>query len=445
MLYLLLLISTVFLTSIFSYLIFQRFIDNQMNVIDIDTTVIRIKLEKLYERKINLFELPDYTTRERANNNSKNSSVFLEKIEKDYPDYKFMIKTLEGTIEYKEEPKLIYDNRESKYYFEISREIHFAENIPFKSIKLSLKLNFFQMILKSLLYGTIITVIILIPLILFFSRTIITPIIRISRGARQIAGGNLGIQVKTKAKDELGELAKSFNYMSKELHKMKRIRDDLLAMISHELRSPLGRIQGYTEILNDLELSKKDKESYRMSIFSEVNILNKMVGEIIEISRLELKKETMYFEKIDLGNLIEEVKRELSLRKNVGNDVKYKITYHKHLLVKIDVDKMKRVLLNVIENSIKANATEISLSAKKDEKKIYIKIIDNGIGIPEDLLEIVFEKFYRVDKSRDRKTGGFGLGLSICKGIIEEHNGKIYFTKRKKGTELNIELSLETQ
>ena len=439
--YIFLLVSTVIITSISSYLFFQKLLDSHLSTFNIDTNTIRMKLEKLYEKKIKLFELPDLDN-EKDSESKDDSNLLLEPLKKDYPEYNFKFETIEGVFEYQEKPRLIYDNREGKYYFEITREIKVKENLPFKSLKLSLKLNYFEIIFKSLILGALVTIIAWFPFILFFSRTIINPIINLSKGAKQIATGNLGIKVKANLKDELGELANSFNYMSKELFKIKRIRDDLLAVISHELRSPLGRIKGYTEILNDLKLNEKDRMTYFDSILNEIDFLNYMVGEIIEVSRLELNKERLFLEKVDLVGLIENVKKDLYLSKPIKKDIKYIFSYDKGLYCDIDVEKIKRVLLNIFENSIKAGASEIKFKAKKDNKKIKIVITDNGKGIPEDQLELVFEKFYRVDKSRDRETGGFGLGLAICRGIIKEHNGDIYFAKKSNGAELHIELPL---
>ena len=442
--YIFLLVSTVIITSISSYLFFQKLLDSHLSNFNVDTNTIRMKLEKLYEKKIKLFELPDLDDTKDPESKD-NSNLLLEPLKKDYPEYNFKLETIEGVFEYQEKPRLIYDNREGKYFFEITREIKVKENLPFKSLKLSLKLNYFEIIFKSLILGALVTIIAWFPFMIFFSRTIINPIINLSKGAKQIATGNLGIKVKANLKDELGELANSFNYMSKELYKIKRIRDDLLAVISHELRSPLGRIKGYTEILNDLKLNEKDRITYFDSILNEIDFLNYMVGEIIEISRLELNKERLLLEKFDLVDLIENVKKELNLSKPLKKNITYTFNYDKKLYCDIDVEKIKRVLLNVFENSIKANASEIKFKAKKDNKKIKIIIADNGRGIPEDQLELVFEKFYRVDKSRDRETGGFGLGLAICRGIIKEHNGDIYFVKRNSGAELHIELPLASE
>jgi len=272
--------------------------DSQISIIDSNTNVIKSKVENLYKKNVNVFELPDL----KSNKESQNSSnIILQAIEKSFPGYKFKIPTVEGTIEYVDIPKLVYDKKEMKYYFEITRELKFSENFPFKSLQLSIKLNYYQIILRSLILGTVIATAILIPIIIIFSNTIVQPIIKLTKGAKSIAEGNLGIQVKYNSSDELGELSESFNYMSNELIKIKKIRDDLLATISHEIRSPLARIKGYTELLSDLKLKKNEQKEYFDAILDEVETLNNMTAEIIEISRLELNKERFLKEDIDLN------------------------------------------------------------------------------------------------------------------------------------------------
>ncbi|HOJ63715.1 MAG TPA: HAMP domain-containing sensor histidine kinase [Spirochaetota bacterium] len=437
--YLLILLLSVILTSISSYLIFQKLMDSQISIIDSNTNVIKSKVENLYKKNVNVFELPDL----KSNKESQNSSnIILQAIEKSFPGYKFKIPTVEGTIEYVDIPKLVYDKKEMKYYFEITRELKFSENFPFKSLQLSIKLNYYQIILRSLILGTVIATAILIPIIIIFSNTIIQPIIKLTKGAKSIAEGNLGIQVKYNSSDELGELSESFNYMSNELIKIKKIRDDLLATISHEIRSPLARIKGYTELLSDLKLKKNEQKEYFDAILDEVETLNNMTAEIIEISRLELNKERFLKEDIDLNIFFSQFKEYMEVQKKLFN-IDYNITCEDNLVCNLDLDKFKRVLQNIIQNSIKAKAKNILITVKKDNNMALIICKDDGIGIPDDQLEIVFEKFYRVDKSRDRNTGGFGLGLAICKAIIKEHKGDIFFVPSKNGAELHIKLPLK--
>lgn len=443
-LYILLSVLTVFFTSLFSFFIFLRSIDAKIKLIDMNKNLIKNRLESIFKLKeryqgSNKLELPDLQKLMTQDSTVDFTASPFKKILADYPNYSFKFENIEGVLEYKEDSKLIYDNFKGKYYIEVTRQINFEENLPFKNLKLSVKLSFYGMMLKSLFLASLITLFLLVPLIILFSRNITSPILKISQGARDIASGNLGVKVNVNLNDELGELARTFNYMSKELHKIKRIRDDLLAVISHELRSPLSRIKGYTELLSDLKLKKEERNYYLDSILSEIDFLNKMINEIIEISRLELNKEQMIKEVVDLNTIFNSLRKEFEIISK-KNGIEFLFDTEENLLCFVDPGKIKRVFTNVVDNSIKANATKIYISAKKIDDKILIKVIDNGIGIPEEQLEIVFEKFYRVDQSRNRNTGGFGLGLAICKGIINEHKGNIFFVKRDNGAELHIEL-----
>lgn len=411
--------------------------DSQINAMDLNTSVIQSKVEELYNNES--FEIPNL--REKSPVEQDDSTFLFNDIKKEFPGYQFDLEFVEGKLEYKEIPRIVYDNKEKRYFFEIKRKIKFSKNVEFGSLQLSIKVSFFIIILRSLLLGTLISTIVLIPLMIFLSRRIITPIIDISRGAKEIAEGTLGIQVKHNSNDELGELSDSFNYMSKELSKIKEVRDDLLATISHELRSPLSRISGYTELLLDLKFNKKEQDLYYKSILQEIELLNNMVAEIIEISRLEMDKETLFLEKIDFGFFLEMIEEDLKISTKINN-VKLNFKYKYGIFCRIDVEKIKRVVVNAIQNSMNAKAKNIDIFATEENNKINVLIKDDGIGIKEKHLELVFEKFYRVDKSRDRKTGGFGLGLAICRGIIKEHKGKIYFAKVDKGSELHIELPI---
>ncbi len=425
------------LTAVFSYFIFQKLIDNQMSVFEEKTSVFKKQIENLYQAKTNIFDLNEIKEKMDVNE----SEIIFGTVEKVFHGYNIRIPVIEGVIEFKETPKLIYDGRQEKYFLEITREVKFAENMPFKSIHLSIKFNYYLIILRSLVFASVLTAIFMFPIIIFFSKSIVTPILQMSNIAKNIASGNLGVQIDHISDDEVGALSESLNFMSNELFKMKRIRDELLATISHELRSPLGRIKGYTEIIMDLDLSKQEVLNYYQNILSEVDFLNEMAGEIIEISRLEMGKETLYNEAVlseELRNRLLLVAKTFESAYNIVLDV----DEVENAELYIDVEKIERVFTNLISNSIKASANKITISSRLLEKFIEFKITDNGVGIPEDQFELVFEKFYRVDKSRDRNTGGFGLGLSICKGIINEHGSNIRFEKPISGSGAIVIFSL---
>ncbi len=413
-----------------------------MSILEEKTSVFQREIEDLYQKRTNLFDLNEIKERLQIDERE----MILGTVEEIFHGYNIRIPVIEGVIELKETPRLIYDGRSEKYFLEITREVRFSENMPFRSIQLSIKFNYFLIILRSLFFSTIITSLLMIPIIIIFSKSIVNPILKMSNTAKDIAAGNLGIQVDHVSQDEVGNLSDSINFMSKELHKMKIIRDDLLATISHELRSPLGRIKGYTELLIDIQLSKDEIKNYYNSILEEVDLLNSMSGEILEITRLEIGKEVMFKEYIEIDYFISTINEIKKRIQSVNIDVSIEINISNKYGVEVDPDKLTRVFSNLIQNSIKADSNTIIvddvLTEIKKDGYIYFRIIDNGIGIPEKEMELVFEKFYRVDKSRTRETGGFGLGLSICKRIIVEHNGDIYFVKPENGIGATIIVKL---
>ena len=439
-LFLTLLCVHVVLTAVISFFTFKKLLDSQMAGIDFKTTALKSQIEKFYdgieEERYDVYDLLSYKK-------DSGTSFLKNHVEKTFPGMEFSINSVEGDIVYKEFPKLIYRNETKSYLFEIKRQISFKSNLPFKSIELSIKLNFFKIIFQSLLISSVISALFILPFLVFYINSAIKPLFALTEATEQIAVGKYGVKVRKQPKDEIGQVIKSFNNMSEELVKMKEIRDDLLATVSHELRSPLGRIRGYTELMLDIKLSDLEEKKFYKSILSEIDLLNDMIGEILEVSRLELKKEQLFLEIFDMKYFFEMLKKDLEVLEKAKN-IKIEYNCNENLVCEIDVAKIKRVIVNIIQNAINAKATSIIVSMKEnvDDKICEISIENNGKTLSEDYFQLVFEKFYRVDKARNRESGGFGLGLAICKGLVEEHNGRIFFTKVKEGTKLVMQLPL---
>lgn len=439
-LFLTLLCVHVVLTAVISFFTFKKLLDSQMAGIDFKTTALKSQIEKFYdgieEERYDVYDLLSYKK-------DSGTSFLKNHVEKTFPGMEFSINSVEGDIVYKEFPKLIYRNETKSYLFEIKRQISFKSNLPFKSIELSIKLNFFKIIFQSLLISSVISALFILPFLVFYINSAIKPLFALTEATEQIAVGKYGVKVRKQPKDEIGQVIKSFNNMSEELVKMKEIRDDLLATVSHELRSPLGRIRGYTELMLDIKLSDLEEKKFYKSILSEIDLLNDMIGEILEVSRLELKKEQLFLEIFDMKYFFEMLKKDLEVLEKAKN-ITIEYNCNENLVCEIDVAKIKRVIVNIIQNAINAKATYIIVSMKEnvDDKICEISIENNGKTLSEDYFQLVFEKFYRVDKARNRESGGFGLGLAICKGLVEEHNGRIFFTKVKEGTKLVMQLPL---
>lgn len=252
-------------------------------------------------------------------------------------------------------------------------------------------------------------------------RYVLWPVKLLSKGVSEIAGGNLQHDVPVRNRDELGELTESFNIMKHRLKEMLRSRDQLLLDVSHELRSPLTRIKVGLEFIED--------RGVRETLDEDVREIEGMITEILETERLKHLDGKLDIEEIEIANLMTEVAGTLGIDPAALN-IEQSIPA---VTVKGDRKWIRIVLKNVLENAIQnskennaiINVKFIKFAYQEGGSDISVIIKDHGVGIPGKDLPFVFEPFYRADSSRSRKTGGYGLGLALCKKIMETHGGSI--------------------
>lgn len=252
--------------------------------------------------------------------------------------------------------------------------------------------------------------------IYFIIRHMLRPIRDLDNAAKQLSAGQMDINLNTARCDELGDLMRSFSDMSKRIKKMLQARDQLLLDASHELRSPLTRIKVALEFL--------PQEASTENIREDIKEMESMLAELLETERLDSPHGGLHVHPLDLPifirNLAGEYPQE-ALHLTLPAD-------KQHLNIEADAERLKMALGNLITNALKygrseAQAVEVLLSENEDQAIIEVK--DFGPGIPQEDLPFIFEPFYRVDKSRAKNTGGYGLGLSLTKKIIETHGGSI--------------------
>ncbi|MDY6861435.1 MAG: ATP-binding protein [Thermodesulfobacteriota bacterium] len=214
-----------------------------------------------------------------------------------------------------------------------------------------------------------------------------------------------------------------------ELRRFERMRQDFVANVSHELRTPVTSIKGYAETL--IEGALEDKENahdFLKIIFSDANRLAKLIDDLLDLSKIESGKLKINLRPFTLKPLIEGVVSDLNSQLQ-DRSIKVNIDIPENLSgVSGDETAIAQVLFNLIENAIKYNndGGRITISGEDKGEFVEVSISDTGIGIPQDDLPRIFERFYRVDKSRDRELGGTGLGLSIVKHIVQAHNGEVF-------------------
>ncbi len=246
-------------------------------------------------------------------------------------------------------------------------------------------------------------------------RSMLMPIKRLTSGMREVSGGNLDCEVAVRSDDEIGELGRSFNEMRGRIRAMLRSREQLLLDVSHELRSPLTRIKVALEYLDD--------SGTKANIAEDVLEMEKMVTEILETERLNRDGGNLQREEVGVDSVMREVAAETQvppgeLSMDMGADA----------TISADRRLIKMLFKNLLENARKFSEPDrnpVAVIVRDEAGSVVIEITDRGIGIPPGEIPFVFEPFYRVDHSRSKKTGGYGLGLGLCKKIVEAHGGSI--------------------
>ena len=225
--------------------------------------------------------------------------------------------------------------------------------------------------------------------------------------------------------------------------KLDNMRKEFVADVSHELKTPITSIMGYADTLLEGEYDKETQDKFLNVIASEARRMAKLVTDLLILSRYDTKKAKKESIEFDLGDLVKKCQEKLQLEINKKNHQVECFVTANVPPVKADKDGIERVVLNIMTNSIKytPDGGNIKIYVGFVYNDAYIKVIDNGIGIPEEDLNRIYERFYRVDKARTREMGGTGLGLSIAKEILEQNNGRIDIKSEVgKGTEVVIRI-----
>jgi signal transduction histidine kinase len=286
-----------------------------------------------------------------------------------------------------------------------------------------------QLIYNSLgryfLWGGLIAVAIALLLTFFLSRRVLAPVKALTSAAERVGRGDFSQRVKTKAKGELGELANTFNSMASDLERTEKLRQNMVADVAHELRTPLSNIRGYLEAVRDGMITP-DADTIR-SLDEEATLLSRLVDDLQELSLAEAGELKLVCQAENIVELIKQTVAGVQTQATAkGLSVSIELP-DKLPPVNIDLHRISQVLRNLLENAIAhtAKGDTITVTARQQENYLEVAVIDTGEGIPAEDLPNIFERFYRVDKSRARTTGGAGLGLTIAKRLVEAHGGKI--------------------
>ncbi|WP_047982433.1 sensor histidine kinase [Ornithinibacillus contaminans] len=284
------------------------------------------------------------------------------------------------------------------------------------------------------------TVILTIITVFFLSRFITIPLMKMKQATEQLSKGKTKVSLHTDRKDELGELASTIMKLSNDLERLKKDRNEFLASVSHELRTPLTYIKGYADIINKQDISIHERKEYLDIIREETNQLTVLIRNLFELAKMDENRFIINRRKVELRKLIQTVE-ELIRPGLEERNIRFSVICPENIIANIDPERIQQVLLNILDNAIKHTSPgkTISIRVIQNEMEIKITIEDEGEGIPKEDLPYLFDRLYRVEKSRSRESGGTGLGLAIAKEIIESHEGRIEIqSKIGKGTSVNI-------
>ncbi len=280
-------------------------------------------------------------------------------------------------------------------------------------------------ILKSqLLYLIFIAILLSCLFAYFISRKITKPITDITKKAQQMGKGNYEIQFNKTGVLEIDELVKTLNFACDDLKKIDELRRDLLANVSHDLKTPLTMIRAYAEMVRDITYADKEKREKNLNtIIDEADRLNILVNDILDLSKLEASSETLNIEEYDLISNIQDILKRYEI---ICEKENYQIELQgcSKALVKADKNKINQVIYNLLNNALNYTGQDKKVTIRVTEEKdsFLLEIIDTGKGIKKEDLPYIWDKYYKNEKNHQRNVIGSGIGLSIVRKILEQHH-----------------------
>ena len=251
-----------------------------------------------------------------------------------------------------------------------------------------------------------------------------------------------------KVNEELSKTNEELSQANEELKSLDRMKDDFLSNVSHEFKTPLTSIQGYSQLILDGTLGEVNEQQQKAveTVLRNSERLRRLVDSLLYLSRAQSGKLSYSFEKLDIKDILDHAVQDLALQAASKNIELITEIPSDLPQLSVDRDKMMDVFVNLIDNAVKftQDGGKVTVSAHVSEGSMYLDVEDTGIGIPEDKIPMLFQRFYQVDSSVKRRYGGTGLGLYICKKIVEDHKGDIYVSSEEgKGTTVHVRLPLE--
>ena len=293
---------------------------------------------------------------------------------------------------------------------------------------------------SQLFYVTIIVLILAFFIAYFISKHISNPIVKINKAAKKLSKGEFNVVFDSSENiEEITELAKTLSYTRDELEKTDELRRDLMANVSHDLKTPLTMIKAYAEMARDLNQNNKQKRNQNINIIiEECDRLTLLVNDILELSKMQSELDILHLEEFDLGELISNILKKYDVFR-IKENYKFIFDNNKKIIVEADKNKLEQAIYNLINNAINYTGEDnkVTIKLESDKDFVTVNIMDTGKGIDEEDIPYIWDKYYKNKKKHKRGLIGTGLGLSIVKNVLELHNYE-YGVKTKKGQGSNF-------
>lgn len=325
---------------------------------------------------------------------------------------------------------------ETHYHFSLYQHQAMDQNISSPTFDN----HFEQALVQSVLWSAILGILLSVILSLFVAKRITAPLIHMKKVAERMAKGELSARTIIKGNDELADLGGSLNHLAEQLTRQEQLRKTMTADVAHELRTPLATLKSHMEAM--MEGIWMPTPERLESCHEEIERLRFLVGDLEQLTEMESPHFKLNLREENVSDIVQrnmEASRPLFEKKGVSLLHTGLPTVH----VALDWQRVGQIMVNLLTNALKYTPPggRVSVEVKDEQRVAVITISDTGIGISEDDLPFVFERFYRSDKSRDRKSGGSGIGLTIVQKIVEAHGGAIEIRSQLgEGTTVEIQL-----
>lgn len=275
-------------------------------------------------------------------------------------------------------------------------------------------------------------------------KRLLQPLRDLQQAAEQMATGDYQVRVDVTSQDEIGTLSSAFNQMASSIQQEDEAQKTFLATVSHELRTPISYVKGYSETIQNGTMDKKEREAAIQLIAREAGRMERLTNELMQLARKQPVVNEAELEPIIVAETIRDVAYLLT-KQAQQKDITLAFQLDEELIVMAHEEKVKQIFINVLENAIRysKHADKVQIEAIAYDKQAIVTITDEGIGIGQEDLPHITERFYRVNKARSRMDGGSGLGLSIVEQFVQQYGGTLVITSTiEKGTSVKIALPL---